>query len=135
MAALARKLGAPVVTTITGKGVMAETDPQVFGVTGSMGSPKANEVVRQADLVFFIGCKAGQLATFGYDCPAYGVTTIHLDIDPEEIGRNFPGQHRPGGRRPFGPGRPADRPGWRQLRLSVGPGGPAPNRTGSGTTK
>ncbi|BEQ15611.1 thiamine pyrophosphate-binding protein [Desulfoferula mesophila] len=90
LAALARKLGCPVVTTITGKGVMAETDSQVFGVTGSMGSPKANEVVRQADLVFFIGCKAGQLATFGYDCPAYGVTTIHLDIDAEEIGRNFP---------------------------------------------
>ncbi|MFN2166180.1 MAG: thiamine pyrophosphate-binding protein, partial [Anaerolineae bacterium] len=90
LAALARKLGCPVVTTITGKGVMADTDPQVFGVTGSMGSPKANEVVRQADLVFFIGCKAGQLATFGYDCPAYGVTTIHLDIDAEEIGRNFP---------------------------------------------
>ncbi len=90
LAALARKLGAPVVTTITGKGVMAETDPQVFGVTGSMGSPKANEVVAQADLVFFIACKAGQLATFGYDRPAPGVATIHLDIDPEEIGRNFP---------------------------------------------
>jgi len=90
VAALARKLGAPLVTTITGKGVMAETDPQVFGVAGTMGNPNANVVVRQADLVFFIGCKAGQLATFGYDCPAYGVTTIHLDIDPEEIGRNFP---------------------------------------------
>ena len=41
-------------------------------------------------LVFFIACKAGQLATFGYDRPAPGVATIHLDIDPEEIGRNFP---------------------------------------------
>lgn len=90
VAQLARLMGAPVVTTITGKGVMAETDPQVFGVTGSMGSPKANEVVAQADLVFFIACKAGQLATFGYDRPAPGVATIHLDIDPEEIGRNFP---------------------------------------------
>ena len=90
VAALARRLGAPVVTSITGKGIMAETDPQVFGVTGSMGSPQANLVAGQADLVFFIGCKAGQLATYGYDRPGPGVPAIHLDIDPEEIGRNFP---------------------------------------------
>ena len=89
VAQLARRLGIPVVTTITAKGIMADNDPLVFGIAGTMGNPKANEIVAQADLVFFLGCKAGQMATFGYDHPAPGVATIHLDIDAEEIGRNF----------------------------------------------
>jgi acetolactate synthase-1/2/3 large subunit len=80
-----------VTTTITGKGIMEETHRQVYGVTGSMGNPVSNQIVAEADLVLFIGCKAGQLATFGYDAPKAGVPTIHLDIDPEEIGRNFAG--------------------------------------------
>jgi acetolactate synthase-1/2/3 large subunit len=86
---LAEVLDSPVCTTITGKGILDETHPLVFGVCGSMGNPVANAILDEADLVFFIGSKAGQLATFGYDIPKPGVRTIHLDIDPEEIGRNF----------------------------------------------
>ncbi len=89
VARLAHSLKVPLVTTITGKGIVAENDPNCFGVAGSMGSPMANEVVQQADLVFFIGSKAGQLATYGYDYPTSDTPTIHLDIDPEEIGRNL----------------------------------------------
>lgn len=88
--ALAEYLDSPVTTTITGKGILEETHPLVFGVTGSMGNPIANKVIEKADLVVFIGTKTGQLATFGYDFPRPGVPTIHIDIDPEEIGRNFP---------------------------------------------
>lgn len=91
VADLAQRLKIPVVTSLSGKGIMADDDPLCFGVTGSMGSPAANEIVRRADLIFFIGCKGGQLATYGYDHPAPGTTIIHLDIDPEEIDRNFPG--------------------------------------------
>jgi acetolactate synthase-1/2/3 large subunit len=47
--------------------------------------------MKQADLVFFIGSKVGQLTTFGYRCPAKGTPLIHLDTDAEEIGRNFSG--------------------------------------------
>lgn len=90
VSALARQLGVPVVTSISGKGILAEDDPQAFGVTGSMGSPAANRIVEQADLVFLIGCKGGQLATYGYEHPGPDKAAIHLDIDPEEIGRNFP---------------------------------------------
>jgi len=46
--------------------------------------------LNQADLVIFIGCKAGQMTTFSYNCPDHGIKAIHLDIDPEEIGRVFP---------------------------------------------
>lgn len=91
VADLAHRLKIPVVTSLSGKGVLADDDPLCFGVTGSMGSPTANEIVRRADLIFFVGCKGGQLATYGYDHPVPGTTIIHLDIDPEEIDRNFPG--------------------------------------------
>jgi len=88
--ALAEHLDSPVCTTITGKGIIEETHPLVFGVCGSMANPIANQVIAEADLVMFVGTKAGQLATFGYDMPKPGVPTIHVDMDPEEIGRNFP---------------------------------------------
>lgn len=88
---LAEHLQAPVVTTISGKGIIEETHPQALGVTGTFGSPISRDVMRDADLVFFIGSKAGQLTTFGYRVPGRNIPVIHLDSDPEEIGRNFPG--------------------------------------------
>lgn len=87
---LAEKLRVPVTTTISGKGIIEEIHPNAFGVTGTFGNPVAMEMLNQADLVIFIGCKAGQMTTFGYNCPDRGVRAIHLDIDPEEIGRVFP---------------------------------------------
>lgn len=86
---LAEKLRIPVITTISGKGVIEESHPLAFGVTGSFGNPAANEIMMQADLVFFIGCKIGQLTTLNYRVPQKDIPVIHLDADPEEIGRNF----------------------------------------------
>lgn len=88
--ALAEYLNAPVATTITGKGVIAETHPLAIGVAGSMGRTIANEILQEADLIIMIGTKAGQVATLGYEIPGPGVRSVHIDIDPEEIGRNFP---------------------------------------------
>jgi len=88
---LAELLRAPVITTITGKGIIEETHPQALGVTGTFGNPVARDVMREADLLFFVGSKVGQLTTFGYRVPDKATAVIHLDTDPEEIGRNFPG--------------------------------------------
>lgn len=88
---LAEHLGAPVITSISGKGIIEESHPQAFGVTGSFGNPLAAEIMQQADLVFFIGCKVGQLTTFNYRIPRRDTPVIHLDTDPEEIGRNYMG--------------------------------------------
>jgi acetolactate synthase-1/2/3 large subunit len=79
-----------IVTTISGKGIIEETHPQAFGVTGSFGNPTARDVFKEADLVFFIGSKIGQLTTFTYRCPGRETPIIHLDADAEEIGRNYP---------------------------------------------
>lgn len=87
---LAEYLGAPVATTISGKGILEDTHSLSVGVAGSMGRPIANEILHEADLIIFIGTKTGQLATLGWDLPKPDIPTIHIDIDPEEIGRNFP---------------------------------------------
>ena len=87
---LAELLQAPVITTISGKGIMAESYPLAFGVAGVFGNPIANDIIKQADLAFFIGSKAGQMTTMGYKCPDPQTPAIHLDLDPEEIGRNYP---------------------------------------------
>jgi len=86
---LAELLNIPVVTSISGKGIIDEGHTNAFGVTGTFGSPVARDMVKQADLVVFIGCKAGQLTTYSYRCPNKKTQIIHLDCDPEEIGRNY----------------------------------------------
>jgi len=78
----------PVATTITGKGSIPETHPLSLGVVGLNGRGHANKIVSEADLVLFIGCKAGQFATFNWSL-VREAKVIHMDIDPKEMGRNF----------------------------------------------
>jgi acetolactate synthase I/II/III large subunit len=86
---LAEQLNIPVVTSISGKGVI-ETHHRLAGdVAGTFGNPIANALLSNADLVFFVGCKIGQLTTLRYQRPQPGVSIIHLDFDPEELGRHF----------------------------------------------
>ncbi len=87
---LAELLSIPVATTLSGKGSLAETHPRALGVVGLYSRNCANQVVSEADLVFFIGCKAGGMATDNFRVPPVGTRIIHLDIDPQEIGRNYP---------------------------------------------
>jgi acetolactate synthase-1/2/3 large subunit len=87
VAALAESLDAPVLTTITGKGILADSHPLAAGVVGIFGQTGANELLGDADLVFAIGTKLGQLTTFSWNMPRRDQTLIQLDIDPGEIGR------------------------------------------------
>lgn len=87
---LIEQLNCPLVTSISGIGIIAGDHPQAFGATGTFGNPIARDITREADLVCFVGCKAGQLTTFTYRCPERNSPVIHLDSDPEEIGRNYP---------------------------------------------
>jgi len=47
--------------------------------------------VDQADLVIFVGCRAGSVTTERWRHPAPGTTkVIHLDVDPTVLGANYP---------------------------------------------
>ncbi|MDC0067635.1 thiamine pyrophosphate-binding protein [Gammaproteobacteria bacterium] len=86
---LVEKISAAVVTSISGKGIIEESHQQAFGVSGVFGNPVARDIGKEADVVLFVGCKGGQVTTFNYRSPSRDQTIIHLDIDPEEIGRNY----------------------------------------------
>jgi len=89
---LAERLSAPVATTISGKGSLDEQHPLAVGVVGSNGgTPETRAIVDQADLIFFIGCRAGSVTTERWRHPAKGATQIiHLDVDPAVPGTNYP---------------------------------------------
>ena len=90
LAALARIIDLPVATTVSGQGALAETDPQALGVVGSNGGvPATRAVVDEADLVLFIGCRAGSVTTERWRSPKPGVKIVHIDSDPMVIGANY----------------------------------------------
>ncbi len=88
---LAERLSAPVATTISGKGSIDEGHPLAAGVIGSNGgTPETRAIVDRADLVVFIGCRAGSVTTERWRHPAPGKTkVIHIDIDPAVPGATY----------------------------------------------
>ena len=88
--ALAEMLGAAVATTVSGKGTIADSHPLAVGVVGSNGgTAMTREVVDAADLVFFIGCRAGSVTTEKWRHPKRGTRVLHLDVDPAVIGVSY----------------------------------------------
>ena len=79
-----------VATTISGQGSLPETHANCLGVVGSNGGvPLTRDVVDQADLVVFIGCRAGSVTTELWRHPAKGTRIVHIDSDPEVIGASY----------------------------------------------
>jgi len=91
LVALAEQLSIPVATTISGKGSIDEEHPLAAGVVGSNGgTPETRVLVDNADLVFFIGCRAGSVTTERWRHPTPGrCKVIHLDVDPAVPGANY----------------------------------------------
>ena len=86
---LAEVVGAPVVTTLMGKGAMAENHPLYLGMLGMHGFPAANLAVMDCDVLLAVGARfddrvTGEVAKFAPDAKI-----IHIDIDPAEIGKNI----------------------------------------------
>jgi len=87
---LATHFNMPVATTVSGQGAIAETHPLAVGVVGSNGSsPATRAIVDEADLVLFIGCRAGSVTTERWRSPKLGTKIIHIDTDPNVIGANY----------------------------------------------
>ncbi len=90
LAVLAELLGAPVATTVSGHGSLADDHPLCLGVVGSNGgTPATRDALAKADLVVFVGCRAGSVTTERWRHPAPGTPVIHIDVDPKVIGVNY----------------------------------------------
>ena len=89
---LAERIGAPVATTVSGKGTIAETHELAVGVVGSNGgTPETRAVVEAADMAIFVGCRAGSVTTERWRFPAPGgARVVHIDIDARVLGANYP---------------------------------------------
>ncbi|MCC6535850.1 MAG: thiamine pyrophosphate-binding protein [Burkholderiales bacterium] len=91
---LATLLDAPVCTTVSGKGSLSEQHPLCAGVVGANGGVVATrEVVQQADLVIFIGCRAGSTTTEHWKNPSRAIPIVHIDVDPAVISANYETAH------------------------------------------
>jgi thiamine pyrophosphate-dependent acetolactate synthase large subunit-like protein len=91
--ALARRLGAPVITTVMGRGVIPEDDALWLGVLPNKRATEA--ALQEADVVLAVGCRFAARSTQGLllnlaFAPAQ--TLIHIDVDPTVISRLFAAQ-------------------------------------------
>ncbi len=88
--ALAELMDAPVSTTLQGLSVFPATHPLHAGFGfGASAVPSAKNAFAKCDCMVAIGTKFSEIGTgsFGVSPPA---NLIHIDIDPEAIGTNFP---------------------------------------------
>ena len=89
---LAEMLSVPVATSLNAKGAIPEDHPLSAGVVGSYSRKCANEIVSEADLVIFVGSHTGGQVTHFWQIPRPGTPTIQIDVDPAQIGRNYPAE-------------------------------------------
>ena len=92
--ALAEHLQAPVSPTFQGKGVVPEDHDLFVGYAGAWGTTAGNELCSDADVVLAVGVRFSDLHTSSFD-PGVSfeippTDLVHVDIDPHEIGKNYP---------------------------------------------
>lgn len=94
LAALQEAAGLPVATTTMGKGAVDERHPLSLGVigyymgTGAMAKFQ-RPLIDEADVILLVGTRTNQNGTDSWTLFPRGARMIHLDADPEEIGRNY----------------------------------------------
>lgn len=87
---LAERLGVPVATSLNGKSAIPGDHPLSVGVPGLYPRASANQIVLEADLVFFVGSQTGSQVTLNWQIPAPSVSVVHVDIEPTELGKHYP---------------------------------------------
>lgn len=91
LAELAALLGAPVVTSTPGKGAIPGDHPLSFGVAFYGADPAILEVLAGSEVGIVVGSKLGAQSTSDWSLPL-PKRLIHIDIDPVELGRNYPAE-------------------------------------------
>ncbi|MDE2251854.1 MAG: thiamine pyrophosphate-binding protein [Gammaproteobacteria bacterium] len=91
---LAEHLTIPVAHSLMGKGVLPDDHPLVLGMTGFWGTSLVNQTCLAADWVLGVGTRfkeadcSSWYRDYTFNIPP--TKLIHIDIEPSEIGRNFP---------------------------------------------
>lgn len=87
-------MGLPVAHSLMGKGALRDDHPLVMGMTGFWGTELVNQSCLNTDYVFAVGTrfKEADCSSWypGYTFNIPGSKVIHIDIEPQEIGRNYP---------------------------------------------
>jgi thiamine pyrophosphate-dependent acetolactate synthase large subunit-like protein/nitrite reductase/ring-hydroxylating ferredoxin subunit len=83
--ALAEHLGAAVVTTFKGKGLIADTHPNAGGVLGRSGTPIASWFMNEADLILTLGSSFAKHTGIERSKPI-----IQVDFERMQLGRFHP---------------------------------------------
>ena len=90
----AEQLSLPVAHTLMGKGALPDDHPLILGMTGFWGTKFINDRCKAADWILGLGTRFSEADCSSWE-PAYTFNfpptrLIHIDIDPAEIGRNYP---------------------------------------------
>jgi acetolactate synthase-1/2/3 large subunit len=94
LATLQEQAHLPVMTTVMGKGAVAEDHPLSLGVGGNVlgrlsPSRYVKSVVEQTDVVLLVGTRTAQNGTDSWTMYPKDTRFIHVDVDAAEIGRNY----------------------------------------------
>ena len=94
MREFAEHLQLPVAHTLMGKGALPDDHPLILGMTGFWGTRFINDQCKAADWILGLGTRFAEAdcssweAEYTFNFPP--TQLIHIDIDPAEIGRNYP---------------------------------------------
>ena len=86
---LAQRNQIPVVKTMMGLSLMATDHPLNMGMIGAHGNHCANKALAKADLLIMVGTRAADRAVIDPAEIQRRMATIHIDVDPAEIGKNM----------------------------------------------
>ena len=91
-------MGLPIAHSLMGKGALRDDHPLVMGMTGFWGTSLVNQTCLNADTIFAVGTRFKEADcsswypgyTFNIGFEGNDAKVIHIDIEPQEIGRNYP---------------------------------------------
>lgn len=87
-------LSIPVAHSLMGKGAVSDDNPFTLGMTGFWGTKFINDKCKEADYIFALGTRFAEAdsssweSEYTFNFPP--TKLIQIDIDPSEIGRNYP---------------------------------------------
>ena len=85
----AARARAPVVTTMMGLSLLPTDHPLNMGMIGAHGNVCANKALAKSDLLIMIGTRAADRAILSPGEIQRRMPSIHIDVDPAEIGKNI----------------------------------------------